>query len=77
MRWRALDFVNVSNLVNLTKQLKVADNAEPQVEKESCEERQKKSLEKVLLMNHNFGFSISTKSNLGLYLDDYLWWPLP
>ena len=42
MRWRALDFVNVSNLVNLTKQLKVADNAEPQVEKESCEERQKK-----------------------------------
>ena len=61
MRWRALDFVNVSNLVNLTKQLKVADNAEPQVEKESCEERQKKSLEKVLLMNHNFGFSISTK----------------
>ena len=47
--------MNVSNLVNLTKQLKVADNAEPQVEKESCEERQKKSLEKVLLMNHNFG----------------------
>ena len=36
MRWWAvLNFVNVSNLLNLTKQLKVADNAEPQVEEES------------------------------------------
>ena len=81
MRWRALHFVNVSNLVNLTKQLKVADNAEPQVEKESCEERQK-SLERLLLINHKqllFLNEYKKQSHwfLGLYLEDYLWLPLP